>query len=470
MQRIKLIAKPYQELATDFAVAKDRCALWVPMGGGKTVSTLTAIEHRLLLGYDKPILVLAPLLVAKTTWVDEARKWQHLHGIRVVPICGNEMERRRALNVKAEIYTTNYESLPWLVDYFKDRWPFEWVIADESTKLKSFRLRQGGVRAQALAKVAHTKIKFFTELTGTPAPNGLLDLWGQIWMLDQGHRLGRSFTAFTDRWFKSSRFDHAAPSLLPHAQGEIHTKLKDICLTIDLKDWVKLEDPIVSNKYIELPRQARKLYDEMEKAFFFELEGHTVEAQTAAIKSLKLLQVANGAVYVDPMTETDADPNAVLFKEVHDAKIQALESIINEAAGMPVLVATNFKSDQQRLLKAFPKGKSLTSANGSALMAAWNRGELPLMFAHPASAGHGLNLQDGGNILVFFGLGWNLEHRLQMLERIGPMRQKQAGHERPVFIYNIIAQDTIDELVIARVETKREIQDILLDAMARRKR
>lgn len=433
-----------------------------------TVSTLTMIERQLMFGMDKPVLVLAPLLVAKTTWVDEARKWQHLSGIRVVPIVGDELARRRALNVKAEIYTTNYEQLPWLVEYLGDNWPFEMVIADESTKLKSFRLRQGGARAQALAKIAHTKIKSFIELTGTPSPNGLIDLWGQIWMLDQGHRLGRSFTSFTDRWFKSSRFGEGAPTVRPHSESEIQYKLRDICLTVDPKDWFDLEEPIVTNKYIELPKQARKLYDEMEKAFFIELGEHRIEAQNAAIKSGKLLQICGGAAYVDPLVNTDDDPGSVLFKEIHSAKIEALESIINESAGTPVLVATNFRSDQQRLLKAFPKGKLLTSANGSVLMPKWNRGEIPIMFTHPASAGHGVSLQDGGNILVFFSLGWNLEHRLQVMERIGPVRQLQAGHNRSVFIYNIMAKDTIDELVLARVETKRNVQDILLEAMARR--
>lgn len=435
-----------------------------------TSSALTVVERRLMFD-DSPTLVLAPLLVAKTSWVDEARKWSHLSGIRVVPVIGTEVERRRALAVKAEVYAINYEQLPWLVEYFGDRWPFKHVIADESTKLKSFRTRQGGKRARALAQVAHSRIKSLIELTGTPSPNGLIDLWGQIWMIDKGARLGRSFTSFTERWFKSERRgDHFAQSILPHSEGEIHHMLQDICMTVNPKDWFDLKEPIVSDKYVELPRNARKLYDEMEKAFFIELEGHQVEATNAAIKSGKLLQLANGAVYVDPLVDSDHDPRSTLFKEVHDAKIQALESIVNEAAGMPVLVATNFKSDQTRLLKAFPKSEVLTSANGAALMPKWNRGEIPILFAHPASAGHGLNLQNGGNILVFYGLGWNLEHRLQMLERIGPVRQLQAGHDRPVFIYNIVAKDTIDELVTARVESKREVQDILLEAMARRNR
>lgn len=459
----------YQDLMIDFAEEIQRPALWAGMGMGKTVSALTVIERRLFFD-DSPVLVIAPLLVARTTWPDEVRKWDHLRGIRVVPVVGDEIYRRRALNVKAEVYTINYEQLPWLVEYFGDRWPFKKVIADESTKLKSFRTRQGGQRAQALSKVAHTKIKSFIELTGTPSPNGLVDLWGQIWMLDAGQRLGRTFTAFTDRWFKSAAYgDDKTPKPLGHTQDEIQAKLKDICLTINPGDWFDLKAPIINNRFVELPARARRLYDEMEKTFFIELGEHTVEAQTSAIKSLKLLQLTNGAVYVDPLVESDHDPRSILFKEIHDIKLQALESIVNEAAGMPVLVATNFKSDQQRILNHFKKAKILTSANGPVIMREWNAGKIPILVTHPASAGHGLNLQDGGNILVFFGLGWNLEHRLQIIERIGPMRQLQAGHNRPVFIYNILAKDTIDELVLARIESKRSVQDILLAAMARRK-
>lgn len=469
--RKKYVAKEYHNLIIDFVLEHDRCAIWASMGAGKTGAVLTVIDRQLIMGDERPKLVLAPLLVAKTTWEDEALKWEHTRGIRVVPIVGNELERRRAMATKAEVYTTNYENIPWLVEYWGDRWPYETVIADESTKLKSFRLKQGSIRAQALAKVAHSKVRNFIELTGTPAPNGLRDLWGQVWMLDAGKRLGRTYTAFEKRWFHTTRFgDYPVPVLMDHSEKEIHTSLKDICLTINAADWVDLKEPIVVNKYVQLPNRAMELYKQMEDEFFIELEGHGIEAATAAVKSGKLLQLANGAIYLDPATIDDNDPRAVKFKEVHDGKLQALESIINEASGMPVLVATNFRSDQERLTKAFPKGRVLTSANGHVLMPLWNAGKIPLMFTHPASAGHGLNLQDGGNILVFFGLGWNLEHRLQVIERIGPMRQLQSGYNRPVFIYNIIAQDTIDELVLERMEGKKSVQDILLGAMAKRRK
>lgn len=468
MARRKYVPRPYQELLVEQFVNVERTAGWASMGCGKSAATLNAIDRLHLMGEDHPTLVLAPLLVAKTTWPEEARKWDNLRHIRVVPVVGSEAERIRALNVDASIYTTNYENIPWLVEYLGARWPFKHVVADESTRLKSFRLRQGGKRAQALAQVAHTKIKRFIELTGTPSPNGLLDLWGQIWMLDAGQRLGRSYSAFRDRWF-SADYDGYSYKPFAHSSDEIHNKLRDICLTVNAKDWFDLRDPIVTNKYVELNVRARKLYDDMERQFFLELEGHEVEAVHAASRSQKLLQLSNGAIYVDPLVESDEEPRARLFKEVHDAKIQALDSIVTEAAGAPVLVAYNFKSDLARLQKAFPNAKVLDPRDVTTTMRAWNAGDIGMMLVHPASAGHGLNLQDGGNILVFFGLNWNLEQRLQVIERIGPTRQMQAGHDRPVFIYNIIAKDTIDELVLARVETKREVQDILLEAMARRK-
>lgn len=446
--------RPYQKLMIDQMLENSRCATWAGMGMGKTVSALTAMETFQLID-DRPVLVLAPLRVATTTWPDEARKWAHLRHLHVVPIVGNENQRRAALRQDANIFTTNYEQLPWLVEQYKTRaWPFARVIPDESTKLKGFRLRQGTQRAKALAQVAHTKVQYMNELTGTPSPNGLMDLWGQIWFLDKGERLGRTFDAFKQRWFRA-KYDGFGVEALGHAQVEIQGLLRDLCLTIEAKDWFDLREPIVNNIYVDLPAKARALYEDMEKRMFMELAGHEVEAFGAAARTVKCLQIANGAAYVG---ETSSE-----WRDIHDAKLDALDEVIEEACGMPVLVAYNFKSDLARLLKAFPKGRKLDSDPQT--IKDWNAGKIPVLFAHPASAGHGLNLQDGGNILVFFGHDWNLENRLQIIERIGPTRQMQAGHDRPMFIHNIIAKDTIDELILQRVETKREVQDLLLAAM-----
>ena len=456
--RTEYIARPYQAMMTEHILNTPRCALWCSMGGGKTVSTLTALDV-LQMVEDGPALVVAPLRVAIGTWPDEVLKWEHLRGMNISVITGTEKERIAAVRAPAHVYTTNFEQLVWLVEYWGDRWPYTTVVLDESTRVKSFRLRQGGKRAQALGSIAHTKIKRLIELTGTPASNGLKDLWGQAWFVDAGVRLGRTYTAFTSRWFQTAPNGFGLVSL-PHAQKEIQDRLHDVCLTIEAKDWFDLRTPITNNIFVTLPPKARKHYKEMEKEMFTELEGHEIEAFNAAAKTQKLLQCANGAMYVGE--------GALAWKEVHKAKLEALESVIEEAAGMPVLVAYHFRSDLARLLKAFPQGKHLDK--NPQTIKDWNDGKIPVLFAHPASAGHGLNLQDGGNILVFFAVNWNLEEHLQIIERIGPTRQLQSGHDRPVFIHRILAKGTADEMVLERLETKREVQAILLDAMKRRKR
>lgn len=449
--------RPWQVPMIKHILENERCALFCAMGMGKTSAVLTALTALQMSGEDHPTLVLAPLRVACTTWPEEVRKWDHLRGVDVMPIAGNEAQRRAALRYDAAIYTCNYEQLEWLVNYYGDRWPFKTVIADEMSKLKSFRLRQGGRRAAALAKVAHRQVRRFIGLTGTPASNGLQDLWGSVWFVDQGKRLGRTFAAFKERWFQKS-FNGYGSAALPHAQEQIQSALRDVCLTVDLKDYVSIAEPVVNNIYVDLPPNARRLYRDMEKQMFMELEGAEVEAFNAAARTIKCLQIASGAAITGEGGE---------WKHVHDAKLDALEDIVEEANGAPILCAYHFKSDLARLKKAFPKGRELDK--NPETIKDWNKGKIPILFAHPASAGHGLNLQDGGNILVYFSHWWNLEERMQILERIGPTRQMQAGHDRACYVYNIIAKDTVDEDVIERVETKREIQDILLASMKRKR-
>jgi SNF2 family DNA or RNA helicase len=449
--------RAWQPPMTGHLLDVERAALFCPMGSGKSSATLTALDSLFLAGEDEPVLVLAPLRVARDTWPEEARKWNHLRHVSVMPIVGSESERRAALKYDASVYTTNYENLEWLVNYWGERWPYRTVVADELSKLKSFRLRQGGKRAAALGRVAHAKVKRFIGLTGTPASNGLQDLWGQCWFLDGGVRLGRTYSAFTQRWFQTSH-DGFGLKAMPHAQAEIQEKLRDICLTVDLADYIDIDKPVVNTILVDLPPQAARLYRDMEKEMFMSLEGHDVEAFSAAARTIKCLQIANGAAYVD---------DAGNWKNVHDEKLDALEDVIEEAAGAPVLVAYKFKSDLARLLKRFPQGRHLDQ--NPETIREWNQGRIPVLFAHPASAGHGLNLQDGGNILVFFAVDWNLEEHLQIIERIGPTRQMQSGHHRPVFIYRILARDTVDEMVLQRLDGKRGVQEILLEAMKRRR-
>ncbi len=453
-------ARPYQGIGGQHIAEHERCALWAGMGMGKTITTLNVLEALYnLAGVTDPTIVLAPLRVARDTWPEEPTKWTHLEGFYVVPVVGTPEERKAALRRDAPVFAINYENIPWLVDYLGARWRFGNVVADESTKLKSFRLRQGGQRAQALAKVAHTRVKRWVNLTGTPASNGLQDLWGQTWFLDQGVRLGRTYSAFQDRWFQAVPGDngYAQTRPLDHAQAEIQARLKDICLTLDPKDWFDLEEPVVSIVDIKLPTRALAKYREMEKQFFTEIEGHEIEALNAASKSQKLLQLASGAIYTSP------DPKDDSWATVHDEKLEALESIIAEANGMPVLCAYHFVSDRERILKAFPKAVDLATKEG---MQRFKAGKAPLGIAHPQSLGHGVDgLQNVTNIIAYFSHWWSLEAHDQMLERIGPVRQLQAGFERPVFIYYIVAKGTVDELVIARHQTKRSVQDILLEAM-----
>lgn len=295
---------PYQKTIRDFILDTPRCGVWAGMGLGKTVSSATAASEIQMVD-DAPILVLAPLRVARDTWPEEIRKWDHLSHLKVSPVIGSVKERAFALKQKADIYTTNYENLVWLTETLGENWPFKTVIADESTRLKSFRLRQGGKRAQSLGRVAHTKIQRFIELTGTPSPNGLIDLWGQAWFLDAGKRLGRTFTAFKDRWFQSS-FDGFGSSPLGHAQAEIQGALRDVCLTVDAKDWFDLKEPIITNLYVDLPVRAKALYKDMEREMFMQLDEHDIEAFNAAARTQKLLQIANGAVYLDPAVGEDA--------------------------------------------------------------------------------------------------------------------------------------------------------------------
>lgn len=453
---MKFNPHPYQHDMIDWLLDLNRSALFAPMGSGKTVTVLTALDLLQLVD-SRPTLVLAPLRVAQSTWPDEVGKWDHLSRTEVSAVVGDPGARAKALKRDASVYTTNYENLPWLIEHLGDRWPFGRVVPDESTRLKGFRLRQGTKRAKELGRIAHTKVDGWVNLTGTPAPNGLADLWGQSWFLDRGERLGRTYDAFRQRWFQAvpGAQGYVQIKPLPFAQEQIQDKLRDLCLTPEL--GFKVDEPIVREVRVTLPPKARALYRDMERRMFMELEGHEVEALNAASRTMKCLQLANGAAYVD---DTGA------WKEVHDGKLQALESIVEEAAGAPVLVAYHFKSDLARLQRAFPFGRQLDADPGT--IRDWNAGRIRVLFAHPASAGHGLNLQHGGNILVFFGQNWSLEEHDQILERIGPMRQRQAGLNRPVFVYYILADDTVDDMVRARIMSKRSVQDILLEAMKRK--
>lgn len=453
--------RPWQPPMIEHMQRHQRCGVFAKMGAGKTLGTAVALSNVDLFD-EAPVLVLAPKRVANKTWPDELRRWDAFKHLAVSTVIGTETERFAALAKDAQFFTMNYENLPWLLQHYgASRWPFKTIVADESTRLKNFRLRQGGKRSQALARAAWLpKVSRFIELTGTPSPNGLLDLWGQLWFLDRGERLGRSFEAFKDRWFQTPNrhSDFSAPRAVSWAQDQIQDRIRDICITIDPADYVDIPEPIYNTIKVELPRKARSLYREMEREMFIQIREHEIEAVHAAARTIKCLQLANGAIYLDE--------ERTMWEEIHGAKVEALESVIEEAAGTPVLVAYHFKTDLARLQKAFPYG--VVFDDKPETEDRWNEGRFPLMFIHPASGGHGSNLQWGGNILAFFGHWWDLELRQQVIERIGPMRQFQSGLDRQVFIHDIVAEDTVDEDVLLRHASKRSVQDILLEAMKRR--
>lgn len=444
-----LVPRAPQLPIIDHILAHKRCAVHAGMGIGKTSATLLALDA-LLFTEGGPVLVLAPLRVAQSTWPDEVAKWANFRHLRIVAIVGTEEQRRAAAATPADVYTINYDNIEWLCEGLAGRWPYRIVVADESTRLKSFRTKQGGARARALSEYA-TRAERWIELTGTPVPNGLKDLWGQMWFVDFGRRLGRSFAAFERRWFRRGR-DGFSIQPLDSAMPEITKRVRDLCVSINPKDYFDLSDPIVSTVRVKLPAKARTHYREMSRKLYTEIEGKPIEAFEAAAKSMKLAQIASGAAYVDGGTSD--------WVEVHTEKIEALRSIVEEASGAPVLVAYHFRSDLARLLKAFPRGRVLDKK--ASTITAWNEGKIPLLFLHPASAGHGLNLQDGGNILVYFSQSFDFEVIDQVLERIGPLRQMQSGHDRPVFVYRIVAEGTIDEDMIAALEGKRDVQNALL--------
>ena len=467
MTRRAYTPRPYAAVATEHLNAHERCALWAKPGMGKSVITLTWLDtlHNIV-GESAPTLVLAPLRVARDTWANEVQKWEHLRGLSVAPVIGDAKQRAAALTQDAQVYTTNYENLVWLRDHFQSAgkaWPFRTVVADESTKLKGFRLRQGGVRPQAIAQFAHKSVKRWINLTGTPASNGLEDLWGQTWFLDAGQRLGRTFSAFRERWFRPVRagqFNRWVPT--EWAQEEIQQRLSDICLTLDPKDWFDMRDPIVNVVYVDLPASAKVKYRELERELFTMIGSTEIEVMNAAARSMKCLQLANGAAYVDPERHGEG-----AWVEVHGEKLDALEELAEETGDDPLLVTYQFRSDLERLLKRFPDGLDLSRKDH---LEAAKAGKGKLWFGHPASMGHGIDgLQEHCNTVVFFAQDWNLEYREQVIERVGPMRQLQAGKNRPVFIHHIVARDTIDEVVFDRVGSKRSVQDALMEYMKGRK-
>jgi len=450
----------YQSLIRDHIIEHQRCAIWADMGLGKTAATLSALDLLWLAGSNyHPALVIAPLRVARSTWPREVQKWADFNGLRIAPIIGDANQRAFALRAKADVYTINFENLQWLFDTLQGRWPFQVVIVDEATRLKGFRLRNGTKRSTLLSEIAQQTGRWI-ELTGTPAPNGLKDLWGQLWFIDQGQRLGHSYGDFLGRWFKQNQYNG---EITPehYALQQIPDLVKDVCLTVRAKDYFDIKEPIRRAIEIDLPPKARALYRELEKEMYAEIDrlGAHIDVVNAAGLTAKCLQLAAGAVIAK-----DGDEQRMIH-EVHEEKLDALESIIEENNGHPLLIGYWWKADKARMMKRFPFMQEIKTQKDEDR---WNEGRIMAAPAHYASLGHGLNLQDGGHRLVRYSRWWDSELDDQLAERIGPVRQIQSGYDRPVYHYDIVARGTVDEDVQFRHESKAEVQNVLRDRTRRR--
>lgn len=439
---------PYQQHSTNHIIDKPYSALFLDMGLGKTVSTLTAIDELMNVYCEvNKVLVIAPLRVAKDTWSTEVEKWDHLNHLRLSIVLGSVKERKMALSCKADIYVINRENVPWLVAQYQSAFPFDMVVIDELSSFKSAK----SIRFKSLRMIRPT-VKRVVGLTGTPAPNGLIDLWPQLYLLDMGERLGKTITGYREKYFNPGRRNGAVVfdyKLRAGSEQEIYNKIADICISMKAKDYLQLPERINNVIEIRLPKDIQDKYDKFEEDQVMQIEAEDVSAVNAAALSTKLRQFAQGAIY-------DIDKN---WHEIHNIKLDALEELVEGANGQPVLIFYSFRSDLERIqhkLKAY-KPRML---NDSQDIKDWNAGKIEVLLAHPASAGHGLNLQAGGNVIIWFGLNWSLELYQQANARLD-----RQGQTKPVIIHHMITVQTIDTKIMKAIEGKAVAQDALLDAV-----
>ncbi len=449
--------RDYQHPMIEHIIARPRANVWARMGAGKTAAVLHAVDWLSLIDPGVlPVLVIAPKRVAMMTWPDEVKAWPSLRHLRCRFIGGTAADRSAALRGGADVYTIAYDNVQWLMDTLGDRWFWPTVVFDESTRLKGFRLKQGSKRARALARIAHTRATRWINLTGTPSANGLQDLWGQQWFIDRGLRLGRTYGLFRNLHFYDGYDGRMHPQR--GADDEIKGKLRDCTITIDPRKYLSVNEPNVVELELEMPADVKAKYKRFRSSKVAELEGTKITAASAAALSMKLRQFANGFMY--DIDEVTGERDVV---QVHDLKLDALESIVEEQGGAPLLVAYHFREDLARIRRRFPQARELDADEKT--LAQWNAGEIPILCAHPKSAGHGLNLAAGGSDLCFYSHDWNAEEREQIIERLGPTRQAQLGRDVVVNIYNLRVKDTIDVLIKNRVNDKVDVTDALMAHM-----
>lgn len=435
----------YQEYAIRYIETHPISALLIDMGLGKTSITLTAIRNLLFDSFEVcKVLVIAPLRVAKNTWTDEIKKWEHLSTLTYSLIVGNENERLSALNEKADIYIINRENVDWLVNKSGYKFDFDMVVIDE---LSSFKNHQSK-RFKSLMKV-RPLVKRIVGLTGTPSSNGLMDLFAEFKILDMGKRLGYFIGQYRNTYFKPDKMNGPivySYKPLPNAENAIYEKISDITVSMKANEYLKMPELLTSNYVVELSNSEKNQYDEMKKSLVLEITDGEITASNAASLSNKLCQLSNGAIY-------DDEQNIV---EIHDRKLEALEDIIESMNGKPLLIAYWYRHDLERIKSRFSVREIKTSED----ISDWNDGKIPVALIHPASAGHGLNLQSGGSTLVWFGLTWSLELYQQTNARL-----YRQGQKNTVVIQHIIAKGTIDEQILKALKKKNKTQSDLIDAV-----
>lgn len=435
----------YQEYAIRYIETHPISALLIDMGLGKTTITLTAIRNLLFDSFEVcKVLVIAPLRVAKNTWTDEIKKWEHLSTLTYSLIIGNENERLSALNEQTDIYIINRENVDWLVNKSGYKFDFDMVVIDE---LSSFKNHQSK-RFKSLMKV-RPLVKRIVGLTGTPSSNGLMDLFAEFKILDMGKRLGYFIGQYRNTYFKPDKMNGPivySYKPLQNAENAIYEKISDITVSMKANEYLKMPELLTSNYVVELSNSEKKQYDKMKKSLVLEITDGEITASNAASLSNKLCQLSNGAIY-------DDEQNIV---EIHDRKLETLEDIIESMNGKPLLIAYWYRHDLERIKSRFSVREIKTSED----ISDWNDGKIPVALIHPASAGHGLNLQNGGSTLVWFGLTWSLELYQQTNARLYRQGQKNA-----VVIQHIITKGTIDEQILKALQKKNKTQADLIDAV-----
>lgn len=423
---------------------------------GKTITTLTAVKE---LKYNRflvrKVLVIAPKKVAEGTWTKEAAKWDHTKMLRVSPILGSQTKRIRALNTPADLYIINRENVCWLVDYYRNSWPFDMVVVDESSSFKSHSAK----RFKALASVC-PRIDRMVELTGTPSPNGLADLWSQIFLLDAGVRLGKRYTQFRERYFQPDK--RGADGMVysyeakPGTEASILEKISDICISMKAEDYLELPDIVYHEIPVELDKKSAKAYYELEREMVLQLpeDDEMISVTSAAALSNKLLQLANGAIY-------DEDRQV---HEVHSCKIEAFMELIESLQGKPVLVFYNYQHDRERILTALSGTRlRVRELKNTQDEDDWNAREIDVLLTHPASSAYGLNLQQGGNHVIWFGLIWNYELYTQANKRL-----HRQGQTDKVIIHHLICSGTRDEDVMQALKKKDDVQNWVMESLKAR--